>query len=363
MATSPMQLLTLFVVMLALGMLTQNVVAARMLAYYPSWYPNYRAANIPYEKLTHICHAFILPNADGTLDVPADFLESALLTKAHNNGVKVLVSVGGATGSGNFAAIAATSTLRFKFVNQVYAFIKNHKYDGVDLDWEFPQDATQRTNMNKLITAFRNKFNNSPAPAPTWQISMAVPASNWFGQWLDYDTLKSQVSFFNVMTYDYHGSWYTHSGHNSPLFQGNDIAADYSFSDTLSYMINQRGVSAAKLNGGVPFYGYKFYNSENVYDNCNGDCSTVYMPYNEIIPLKNNGWTYHWDSASSVPYLRYNSGSGFISYDNPESIAAKVDYALDRMNLGGVFVWDISQDKMPNGNQPLLTAMYNAQKN
>jgi len=192
---------------------------------------------------------------------------------------------------------------------------------------------------------------------------MAIPASNWFGQWLDYDTLKTKVTFFNVMTYDYHGSWYTHSGHNSPLFQGNDIAADYSFSDTLSYMINQRGVSATKLNGGVPFYGYKFYNSENVYDNCNGDCSTEYLPYNEIIPLKGNGWTYYWDSASSVPYLRYDSGTGFISYENTASIAAKVDYALDRMGLGGVFVWDISQDKMPAGNQPLLNAMYNAQKN
>jgi len=346
---------------LFLGMPIQSVLSTRMLAYYPSWYPNYRAVNIPYGKLTHICHAFILPNADGTLDIPSDYVETPLLTKAHSNGVKVLASIGGATGSDNFAGIAASSTLRTKFVNQVYTFVKNHLYDGVDIDWEFPQDTTQRANMNKLITAIRNKFDASPSPAPTWLISMAIPASDWFGQWLDYDTLKTKVSFFNVMTYDYHGSWYTHSGHNSPLYQGNDIAADYSFSDTLSYMINQRGVSAAKLNGGIPFYGYKFVNSETVYDNCNGNCATTYMPYNEIILLKNNGWTYYWDDASKVPYLRYNQGTGFISYDDPTSVTAKVTYAMNQMHLGGVFVWDLSQDRMANGNQPLLTAMYNAQ--
>jgi len=300
-----------------------------------------------------------MPNADGTLEIPADFLEPALITKAHNNNVKVLVSIGGAADSYNFPAVAATKANRDRFANRVYLFIKDNNYDGVDLDWEFPYNEVERANMNKLVSALRAKFNASPAPAPSYQITMAVPASNWFGQWLDYDILKTKVNFFNLMTYDYHGSWYAHSGHNSPLYEGNDPVADWSFSDTINYYINTRGIPVAKLNAGVPFYGYKFPNSETVYDSCNGDCSTVYMPYNEIAPLINNGWTYHFDSASQVPYLRYSSGSGFISYDNPNSIASKVSYAVE-MNLGGVFMWDLSQDKMANGNQPLLTAMYNA---
>ena len=51
---------------------------------------------------------------------------------------------------------------------------------------------------------------------------------------------------------------------------------------------------------------------------------------------------------------------GFITYDNPASTAAKkVTYALSTKQLGGVFMWELSQDY--NGQtQPLMDAMYGA---
>jgi len=187
---------------------------------------------------------------------------------------------------------------------------------------------------------------------------MAIPSTNYYGQWLDYTALKKKVNFFNLMTYDFHGSWYTHSGHNSPLYRGQDISADFSFSESITYMLTDRNVPSTKINAGVPFYGYNFINSETLYDNCNGNCQTTYLPYKEIKPLIGNGWTEYWDSGSHVPYLRYNSGSAMLTYDNPASITEKVDYAWTK-NLGGVFMWDLSQDRI-SGQQPLLNAMYAA---
>ena len=71
----------------------------RLLGYYPEWSkyntPPYTAAQIPYSKLTHISHAFVLLayKADGTLQVPSGMIEPALISKAHAAGVKVLVSI------------------------------------------------------------------------------------------------------------------------------------------------------------------------------------------------------------------------------------------------------------------------------
>ena len=38
-------------------------------------------------------------------------------------------------------------------------------------------------------------------------ITMAVPTSNWSGQWYDFSSLRPHIDFFNAMTYDIHGSW------------------------------------------------------------------------------------------------------------------------------------------------------------
>src|ERR1700687_4756068 len=86
------------------GIQVQPVSAAnskRLLAYYPYWNDNYRAAQIPFTKLTHIAHAFLTPNTDGSLTAPDGYLEPALLTLAHAAGVKVVASVGGASDSAN----------------------------------------------------------------------------------------------------------------------------------------------------------------------------------------------------------------------------------------------------------------------
>ena len=335
----------------------------RFLAYYPYWVPGYKQDKIPYNKLTHICHAFVQPQANGSLVAPGGFMEPALLTNAHANGVKVLVSIGGAdeTARLNFVTIAASPALRTAFADAVEAFCRTNNYDGADIDWEFPQDATQRANQNLLIQAVRDKFNASAAPAPSWEISMAITPGNWTGQWNDYTVLKTIVSFFNLMNYDYHGGWSPHSGHNAALYQGTDPTVGEDIDWTNTYITVTRGVPASMLNLGLAFYGYRFPNSENIYDNCGGDCNpgTVQMNYTAITPLIGAGWTYNYDAGSQVPYLRYDAGAGFVTYDNPASIANKVNYALASKNYGGIFMWEITGDYSA-GSQPLLDSMYAA---
>ncbi|MCX8094282.1 MAG: glycosyl hydrolase family 18 protein [Candidatus Goldbacteria bacterium] len=331
----------------------------RFLAYYPYWVSTYRADKIPYNRLTHICHAFVQPQANGSLSIPSGYLEPALITNAHAAGVKVLVSIGGANevARQNFVTIAASASLRTAFANAVEAFCRTYGYDGADIDWEFPQNATERTNQNLLIQALRDKFNSSPVPAPNWEITMAVSPGNWYGQWNDYAYLNNIVDFYNLMTYDYHGEWSSHSGHNSPLYRGTDPIDGENIDWSNNYMTITRGVPASKMNLGIPFYGYRFPNSETLYDSFVS--GAVQNNYNLITPLIGSGWTYHWDSGSYVPYLTYDSGTGLICYDNPSSVSEKVNYALNSKGYGGIFMWEITADYSA-GNQPLLDAMWNS---
>ncbi len=133
----------LFFMALAATVLSARLPASAckiVLAYYADWNkPAYSAAKIPFNKLTHICHAFAIPNADASIGYDGGYLEPALISGAHAAGVKVLTSLGGSNGSANFANIAAN--LRQPFANNVRDFILANGYDGVDIDWEFPSNA------------------------------------------------------------------------------------------------------------------------------------------------------------------------------------------------------------------------------
>lgn len=51
---------------------------------------------VPFDKLTHINYAFLIPNADGTFQMmPNTWKLQSLAEKAREHGVKVLISVGG----------------------------------------------------------------------------------------------------------------------------------------------------------------------------------------------------------------------------------------------------------------------------
>jgi GH18 family chitinase len=344
----------------------------RVVAYYTSWTAgNYSASMVPYGNLTHINFAFVTPNTDGTLNgvfgspYTSGILSTDcanLVTGAHGAGAKVLISIGGAgVPSATFSALAANAAAVSTFVNNVYGMAVSNGFDGVDVDWEYPQSASDRTHFSGLIQALRAKFNASAPPAPTWQISAALSPDGYYAQFLDLPTLAASMDFFNLMIYDYHGSWTSHSGHNAALYQA---AGDLAFghtgddgADAVSYYTSH-GAPASQINYGLAFYGYGF-NTGDIFRSCpSGACTTSTMAYNQISPLVGTTWARYWDNSAMSPYLLPMNGSvSMISYDDAPSILAKSNYALNNAQVGGVFMWALNQDYLGPGNQPLLTSM------
>ena len=59
--------------------------------------------------------------------------------KQRNPALKVMIAVGGSSNGGwVFSQMASTKNGRTQFIDSAMTLIINYKFDGVDLDWEFP---------------------------------------------------------------------------------------------------------------------------------------------------------------------------------------------------------------------------------
>jgi hypothetical protein len=169
---------------------------------------------IEYQYLTHIAHAFAWPDAAGNLVVPSGFLYPELNAAAHAAGVKMIVSLGGWGNCAGFPGMASTAGNRARFIGQLIDFCKAHAYDGVDLDWEFVSNETEKADFILFVEALGAALK---AQSPQLLLTAAVPSDDYYGRWIDYARLADDFDFIGFMTYDYHGAWSDHSGHNSPL--------------------------------------------------------------------------------------------------------------------------------------------------
>lgn len=331
----------------------------RMLAYYlyqdQTHKPAYTARQIPYKKLTHLIHVALVvdPSGDGSIQVSPHAIEARLIPSAHKAGVMVLVCVQGPANA--FSKVTASAEARVRFALNIKTFILKYSYDGVDIDWEVPESQAEVANDVLLMQALRDAL-----PSPRYLVSMATPSEP--GHWGEYDFahLTPIVDFFNVMTYDYHGPWTPHAGHNSPLFSNDsDPGHDGSIDESMNLYLNKLAVPPEKINLGTAFYGYEFPVGQ-LHGACNCEKSAASRDYGTyIMPhIGKDGWVQTVDSRAMAPYLTHAEPSpAFITYDDVDSTARKVVYALDIRNLGGVFMWELSGD-YDGKKQDLLDSMY-----
>ena len=310
----------------------------RVVGYYPSWVQNeFEPDQLDLEVFTHINHAFAWPNEQGEIEANDGMFDASIVEHVHNNNRKILISLGGWGNADGFASATFTHELRSVLISNILDLFVSYGYDGVDIDWEYPQTNEQRNNLTLFIAELDSVLDEFD---PELLITMALPTSNWAGQWYDMNSLNQHVDFFNAMTYDIHGSWSSHAGHNSPLYQSLPGDADGFVQTGINYLVNTRGLPENKINMGIPFWGKK-YNASTINGYFTG--SVTDLRYYDIVELINNGWTYHWDDVAKCPYLINTDTSQIITYDNPLSIQYKCEFAQTR-NLGGVMVWAMGYD-------------------
>ena len=331
---------------LTLAIIFLNVTSAqRVVGYYPQWVvDNLQIEEIEFDIVTHVMHSFAWPNVDGSISSYDGMFGSGMSNVVHEQGAKFILSLGGWGNHEGFEVVSADEGLREAFIYNLASILTINDYDGVDLDWEFPESELQRENLNHLVSEMDSIFQ---VLDPDWMITMAVPVSNWYGQWHDFEFLVDHVDFFNAMTYGTHGNWSSHSGHLSPLYPSPPSDLDGSCHENMIYLADTRGVPRDKIVMGMPFWGIKW-ESSDINEPFTG--STVDVMYYDIPELIGNGWTYHWDEDALCPYLIKNDSTRIITYEDQQSIGSKCQYVLEN-ELGGVMIWALSYDKTENGQE------------
>lgn len=285
------------------------------------------------DSLTHLAHAFTKPDSFGGLVVPPGFLYPELVNGAHARGVRVLMSVGGWENCEGFPGMASRPETRQRFISEALAFCRTNGYDGVDLDWEFVSNAEERVNFTLLVKELSRALRSQ---SPPLLLTAAVPSGPYWGRWIAYEDVVPDFDFISFMTYDYHGAWSDHAGHNAPLFSCGD--ADGSMSDTWDYA-KSRGIPDNKLLLGVPFFGRSF-DSPAFYGPAT---KSDYVPYKQAMELRSQGWFSMWDDCASVAYLRSPDRGTVVSYDNRHSVALKCRFVKAK-RAAGLIIWELTLD-------------------
>ena len=310
---------------------------------------------------------------DSTQSLRGNFNQLIKLKKKYPN-IKVLLSIGGWGGSKYFSDLALTPESREKFVNTcIDIFIlgnlpvennaggkgsAKNVFDGFDLDWEFPisggpegthYNSNDRENHTALFALFREKLN---AIDPKLLLTAAVSARSW--EFWKYNLNKDQeyLDWFNVMTYDYHGSWESRSGHHTNLLSSpedtdsNRESLDY----TVKYLLDSAGVANDKIVPGAAFYGKGWVevNSVNFGLYQSGKTDTTrsrirfenYLDFSDIIE---EGYQYYWDDLAMAAWLYNPDVKKFWTYDDIRSVVLKARY-VDAYNLRGLMFWAITGD-------------------
>ncbi len=341
----------MLLVLLAFAQCTAVRAQYRTIGYYPMWSrASLPAQAVQYEYLTHILHAFAWPLADGSLAFSEAVVDTGLINATHRAGRKILLSFGGAgtLQTVNFALVTADTAKRRAFVQNVVKHLSTYHYDGADIDWEGPQNASEKANEAALIRELRTACR---AADSSLLITMAVGVTNWSGQWHDFAALKLSVDWFNAMTYDFHGSWSAHAGHNAPLYAS---SSDFcgSVDGGITYLHQTRGIPEGQLALGLPFYGRRFQTAALYGPKTE---PTVDIFYADVLFDLSHGSLYVWDSASQAPYAMNSSGPYLDTFDDSTSLTIKCNYAKAH-NLSGVTIWALGQD-LSGGRQQLLEAV------
>lgn len=282
---------------------TAEAATLKVVGYTPSWSTS--AAEIQYSKLTHINYAFVLPNADGSLQsVPEPQLLQTIVSNAHANGVKVVVSVGGWNDGDDsaFVAFAKTEEGRNRFTQEVVELVNTYQLDGIDIDWEYPNPGSEAENFRLLMAQLADAMHSDNK-----LLTAAVIASGNTGNGVVAEVFN-YVDFLNLMAYD------KNNGDHSP----------YSYAETSIAYWSARGLPKHKLVLGVPYYARPSWSAYK-----------TKVEQNSANACRDTDGTDYWNG---IPTIRQKA-------------------QLAR-HYGGIMTWELSEDTQSTDS--LLTAMTEA---
>jgi chitinase len=195
----------------------------------------YFPQNVPASKLTHLLYAFADNTADGTVTLSDSYADVEMhypgdswndpgnnvygaikqlgLLKQKNRNLKVLLSIGGWTYTNtkkDLDPVGASEVARKNFAASCVDMIKNYGFDGIDVDWEYPQSTEQGNQFLALLREIRQAMDDyadhlarekgyAEEDRPHFLLSIAAPAGEDNYNKIPLREVAETLDFVNLM--------------------------------------------------------------------------------------------------------------------------------------------------------------------
>jgi chitinase len=349
--------------------------STHLIGYFDGTNKNNVVAAIPGELLTDIIYASTIISPEGrcvSSDPVQDQANFAALKQLKEKypRVRILFSIGGGGTSGKFSDAAANAASRQTFVESCMQTLQQNGFDGIDIDWEFPnrgnQHPEERVNFTALLSEFRNQLDaQGKTDGRAYLLTVAAPSGQNEAMGFELDKIQPLVDWINLMTYNFYDEHNTTTNLDGAIYP---VAADpgnkaYNV-DTVVQAYLAGGIPGSKLMIGVNFYGHSWKGvtaaQNGLYQPPEGPFIDPDVPegtwnvegkisYQSLQKYYLNapGWNDYWQAEAQASWL-YNAEKGvFVTYDNARSLTAKADYVTTK-HLGGVMIWQIGADDNDN---------------
>ncbi|KAL5327258.1 hypothetical protein ACEPPN_004952 [Leptodophora sp. 'Broadleaf-Isolate-01'] len=267
-----------------------------------------------------------------------DLVKRLTNLKKADPGLSVFVALGGWTFNDpgptatTFGDIARSEANTKKFTSSLISFMSTYNFDGVDLDWEYPEadDRSGQSDDYANLSTFLGRTKSTlKATGGRDGLSITLPASY----------------------YDFHGTWDMGNKWVGPYLNPHTNLTEIEGGLDLLW---RNGVKEDKVVLGVAFYGRSFtvsnpdctsagceYTSGGNKQLCSHETSVVLN--SEIIDIqKRTGATSVLLKDAAVKKMVYDTNQ-WITYDDEDTFKIRADYARS-LGLGGLMVWAVSHD-------------------
>lgn len=335
----------------------------RTCVYYPNWNVYSKGQtpdSIPnLDNITNLFYSFFQINEHGFVKPSDDwcdlekkfgnvnglFAKCFELKRKYRN-IKISISIGGWSFRNKFKIGLKSKNGIENFVKSSIHLIMQYGFDGIDLDWEYPSDQNEiylyLTLVKSLYLELRSLEASLHIDRNSFLLSIATPAVLHQLKLWDLVEFDKYLSFWNLMTYDFAGSWSSKASYHCNLY-----SVKYSESSidlVINYFI-QKNINPKKLIIGMAAYGRSFTHTKGYGYSFNGvgkgpdeDDDEGIWNYKNL-PIK--GTVEQYDSNAHIAWCYDPISRTFISYDNLQSCFNKGIYVKDK-NLGGGMFWESS---------------------
>ncbi|BGP39805.1 Chitinase 4 [Rhodotorula kratochvilovae] len=344
----------------------------------------FKPENIPVDDLTHLLYSFAEVKEDGEVKLTDAWsdeqihygndswndpggpnlygnLKQLYLLKQRNRHLKVLLSIGGWTYSehGRFARPISTSAGRARFVDTAVKLVEDYGLDGLDVDFEYPQNDQEAQDYVALLKGLREglealQHKLGMTTPHGFELTIAAPCGPSNFEKLRVRAMDQYLSFWNLMAYDYAGSWDSKANHQANIFGATPDALSTDRAIRFFTDPTKGGVRPEKLVLGIPLYGRSFLNTDGPGMSFSGvgPGSWEAGSYDyKALPLPGANESF---DPSLVAAACFNPAKReWVSYDTPASAAAKAEF-LTVNGLGGAMYWELSGDRPASSGASLV---------